>query len=207
MLIVIIRKIDKKQTLEKLFQKMNLLILFIFAIIVWLSSFILNVPVISVYRFGIYLLMFLLGYYVFSNDSIIAKLEKLSIPLGIITFIMGIIFTIVHYGNNFASEQFLTNIFTNIYLWFVILSAFGLSKKYLDFTNKFTKYMNANNFSFYVLHYTIQMTIAFILVECIKFNYFIWNYTLLLLGTIIILPIVTAIIQRIPIVKRLLLGI
>ena len=151
--------------------------------------------------------MFILGYYVFSNDKIIQKLESIAIPLGITTFIFGIVFTIINYGANFGSDEFLTNIFTNIYIWLVILSAFGISKKYLDIKNKFTDYMNKNNFSFYVLHYTIQIVISFILVEYIKFDNFIFNYIILILGTIIILPLMTEILKRIPIVNRLLLGI
>ena len=168
--------------------------------------FILNTPVVTVYRWGIYLLMFILGYYVFSNDKIIESIEKISIPLGIITFIVGIVFTIMNYGANFGSNEFLTNIFTNIYIWLVILSAFGVGKKFLNFDNKFTKYMNKNNFCFYVLHYTIQIIIAFVLVEYIKLPYFILNYIILLIGTIILLPIITEILKRIPIINKLLLG-
>ena len=207
LLIVLFRKIDKKQRLDNLFNKINLPILFLLFLVVWGSSFILNTPVVTVYRWGIYLLMFILGYYVFSNDKIIENLEKISIPLGIITVIFGIVFTIKNYGVNFGSNEFLTSIFTNVYIWLVILSAFGISKKYLDIKNKFTDYMNKNNFSFYVLHYTIQIVISFILVEYIKFDNFIFNYIILILGTIIILPLMTEILKRIPIVNRLLLGI
>ena len=207
LLIVLIRKIDKKQKLDSLFNKVNLPILFLLGIVVWGSSYVLNTPVITVYRWGIYLLMFLFGYYIFSNDKVIEKLEKTSIPLGITTLIIGIVFTIINYGVNFGSDEFLTNIFTNIYLWLVILSAFGLSKRFLNFNNKFKIYMNKNNFSFYVLHYTVQIVIAFILVEYIKLNNFIFNYIILALGTIIVLPIIIEIVKRIPIVNKLLLGI
>lgn len=207
LLIVLVRKIDKNKKLDILFSKINLPLLFSLVLLVWGSSFILNTPVVTVYRFGIYLLMFLLGYYIFSDDEIIEKLEKISIQMGIITFIIGITFTIVNYGANFGSNEFLTNIFTNIYIWFVILSAFGLAKKFLDFENKFTKYMNKNNFSFYVLHYTIQIIIAFVLVEYFKFSHFLFNYIILFIGTIIILPIVTEILKRIPIANKLLLGV
>ena len=205
--IVLIRKIDKNKKLDNIFNKINLPILFLLVFLVWGSSFILNTPVVTVYRFGIYLLMFLFGYYIFSNDRIIEELEKISVPLCIITLLFGTIFTIINYGANFGSNEFLTNILTNIYLWLVILSAFGLSKKYLNFSNKFTKYMNENNFNFYVLHYTIELVIAFILVEYIKFENFIFNYIVLLIGTIIMLPLITEIIKRIPIVNKLLFGI
>ena len=207
LLIVLIRKIDKKQKLDNLFNRINLPILILLFLLVWGSSYILNTPVVTVYRWGIYLLMFIFGYYIFSNDSIIERLEKISIPLGIITLIIGIVFTIVNYGSNFGSDEFLNNIFTNIYIWFVILSSFGLAKKYLNFDNKFTKYMNRNNFSFYVLHYTLQIVIAFVLVEYIKLNNFIYNYVILIIGTIIILPIITEILRKIPLANKLLLGI
>ena len=176
----------------------------------WMTNYytdVLNTPVITVYRWGIYLLMFLFGYYIFSNDNVIEKLEKISITLGITTLIIGIVFTIINYGVNFGSDEFLTNIFTNIYLWLVILSAFGLSKRFLNFNNKFKIYMNKNNFSFYVLHYTVQIVIAFTLGEYIKLNNFIFNYIILAFGTIIVLPIITEIVKRIPIVNKLLIGI
>ena len=64
LLIVLIRKIDKKEKINNLCKKINLLILFILVLLVWGSSFILNTPLITVYRFGIYLFMMLLGYYV-----------------------------------------------------------------------------------------------------------------------------------------------
>ena len=67
--------------------------------------------------------------------------------------------------------------------------------------------MNKNNFCFYVLHYTIELIIAFILVEYIKLPYFILNYIILLLGIIVALPVITEIIKRIPIVNKFLLGI
>ena len=49
--------------------------------------------------------------------------------------------------------------------------------------------------------------IAFVLVEYIKLNNFIFNYVILIIGTIIILPIITEILRKIPLANKLLLGI
>ena len=204
---ILIKKIDKKQKIDLLFSKINLPILFLLVILVWLASQILNTPVITVYRWWIYLTMFLFWYYIFSNDKIIKKLEKISISLWLFSLSFGIIFTIKNFWTNFSSNEFLTNIFTNIYVWLVILSAFWLAKKFLNFENIFTKYMHKNNFSFYVLHYTLQIVIAFILVEYFKFDNLVYNYILLIIWTIIFLPIITEIFKRIPVVNRLLLWI
>ena len=67
--------------------------------------------------------------------------------------------------------------------------------------------MSKNNFSFYVLHYTIELLISFVLIEYVKFDRFILNYIFLFLGTFIALPIITEIMKRIPIINKLVLGI
>lgn len=207
LVLVLIRKIDKKNRLDKLANKVNMPVLFILGLVVWLSSYILNMPLITVFRFGIYGLVYLLGYYVLSRDEIIDKLSKISLPLLLGTLVYGIIFTICNYGVNFGSDAFLTNIFTNIYLWLVILSAFGLFKKYFDKENKFTKYMNSNTFSFYVLHYTVELMTGFYLVEILNLTNFYLVYLLVFLSAVIILPVLSFILKKVPVINTLLLGV
>lgn len=204
-LIVIIRKIDKKDKLSKLCSKIKLWMLIPLAFIVWGSSFILNAPMITVYRFGIYLFMFLLGYYVFLNEIVQDKLQKYSIALIVISGIIGIIYVIRYYGQNFASDDVLQNWFTNLYLWLSIISILSFGKRYLNFNNKVTKYMTKNNFSFYVLHYEVVLLLGFAVVRYLELP-FIINYIIILAGTIVILPAITEIIKRIPVINKLLLG-
>ena len=66
--------------------------------------------------------------------------------------------------------------------------------------------MRKNNFNFYVLHYTIIVILGHLLVQYLNLP-FILNYIIILIGTIIILPIVTEIIKKIPILNKLLLEI
>jgi hypothetical protein len=204
-LLVIIRKIDKKDKIWELGKKTNYLILFVLTLLVWLSSLILNTPLIMVYRFGIYLFMFFLGYFVFSHNEVLEKLKKISIPMGIISLIMGIMYVIYYYGTNYTDNSCLQSLFTNTYLWISILAILGLGQKFLNFNNKFSNYMTKNNFNFYVLHYTIIVVLGYLVVTYLKLP-FILNYFIILLGTIIILPILVEIIKRIPIINKLVLG-
>ena len=197
---------DKKDKLLELGSKVELWMLIPMAFIVWGSSFILNVPIIEVYRFGIYLLMFLLGYYVFSNEIIQEKLKKYSTSLIAMTTIMGIIYAYLYYGKNYADSNVLKHWFTNLYLWIAIISILSFGKKYLDFNNKFTTYMTNNTFSFYVLHYEVVLLLGYAITTYMKLP-FIINYVIILLGTIIILPSLIEIIKRIPIVNSLVLGV
>ena len=206
LLIVLIRKIDKKDKLSKLGKKIKLWMLIPMAFLVWGSSFILNMPMITVYRFGIYLLMFLFGYYIFSNEIIQEMLKRYSIFLIVVSTIMGIIYSYLYYGNNYADINVLKHWFTNLYLWFAIIAILSFGKKYLDFNNKFTTYMTKNNFSFYVLHYEVELLLGYAVITYMKVP-FAMNYIIILLCTIIVLPLLIEKIKRIPIVNRLILGI
>lgn len=205
-LLVLIRKIDKEDKLSKFFSKIHPLMLIPLTLLVWGSSFVLNTPIVTVYKFGIYLLMFFFGYYIFSNEDFLEKISKFSIPLLVVSFVVGIIYTIVFYGQNYSSDEVLQNIFTNTYLWLMVISLLAFSKKYLNFSNKFTKYMTKNNFNFYVLHYTIVVVLGYLVVTYLNLP-FALNYILVLIGTIVILPLLVEIIKRIPIVRKLILGI
>ena len=205
-LIALIRKIDKKDILGRLSKKVNLPILLALVFIVWGSAFILNTPFITVYRFGIYLLMMLLGYYVFSNQELIKKIEKICIPLSIISILLGIIYVITYYGVNYTDNSVLDDLFTNVYLWITIISILGLGSKWLNFKNKFTEYMSKNNFNIYFLHYVVVVLLGYVTVTFLHLP-FIINYIIILLGTIILLPGLIEIIKRIPIIRFMILGI
>ena len=205
-LIVLLRKIDKNDKISNICKNVNLTTIFLLVLAVWGSSFVLNAQIIKVYRFGIYIFMMLLGYYIFYNQDIIKKLEKISIPLSISSIIIGIIYVFKYYGVNYSEDYVLKNIFTNIYLWISILAILGIGSKYLNFKNKFTEYMSKNNFNIYILHYTVVLLLGYLTVTYLKLP-FILNYIIILIGTVIILPIIIEVIKRIPIVNKLILGI
>ena len=206
LILMLVRKIDKKDKIWNLGKKVNLPILFLLTLAVWGSSLILNTPMITVYRFGIYLFMFFLGYFVFSHDEVLEKIKKISIPLGIVSVVLGIIYVLHYYGTNYADNSCLQSLFTNVYLWIAILAILGLGQKFLNFNNKFSTYMTKNNFNFYVLHYLVVLVLGHLVVTYLNLP-FILNYVVILVGTIIILPVLIEMVKRIPVLNRLVLGI
>lgn len=206
LLILLIRKIDKKDSLWKLGNKCNFIILILFALLIWAGAQVLNMPVITAYRFGIYLTAFLLGYFVFSHDNVQEMLEKMGLPVLMISFPMGIIYTVSYFGENFADPGVLQSLFTNVYAWFMVLAILGCGKKWFDKQNRFSSYMTKTSYGLYVLHYT------FIVIPC----YYLKNYTTLpawtvymaaLLIDFICTPVVNEVMSRIPVVRCLVLGI
>lgn len=63
------------------------------ALVVWGAAQILNTPMIVVYRFGIYGLGFFLGYFIFSHDEMMERLEKCWLLLLVCALALAIAFT------------------------------------------------------------------------------------------------------------------
>ena len=102
--------------------------------------------------------------------------------------------------------QVIMSIFTNVYLWLMIISIFGFGSKYLEFKNKFSEYMTKNNFNFYILHYTIEVALAYLITTYSNLPIII-VYLCVLFGTLVLLSLIVEIIKKLPVVRYMILGI
>lgn len=206
LLLVLILVIDKKDKLWNLGAKANIPVILLFVLLIWGSAQILNVPVISVYRFGIYGVAFLLGYFVFSHDEVLEKVEKIKFPMLAAAIILGVVYSIINYRTNYASDDCLRSLLTNAYSYSAVLAILGCSKAFFNKRNKFTDYMTKSSFGIYIVHYVVVLT------SC----YYLYNFATLplaldyIFATIIVLvgsPCLYEIIKRIPVIRFLILGI
>lgn len=205
-LLIIVRAIDQKDKLWQLGGKVNGIGILLLFFAVWGSAQILNTPVITVYRHGIYIFMFLLGYYVFSHEHIQEILKKWHLQLFIIAIGCGTVYTLYYYGKNYTDLENLKSLLTNLYLWFMTLAVLGCGKAWLDKETGFTKYMTPRTFGLYVLHYPILLLIAYGLITFMKLP-MLMNYIVIGVLEFILVPCVLEIIRRIPGLRFWLLGI
>lgn len=206
LILKLVRKIDKNEKLLALGEKANLPILLALAVPVWLSSMVLIMPMITLYRLGIYGFSFLLGYYVISHENVQETLEKYAYPVGGSGAVLGIIICILWRGQNYTADEFLQHPFINLYLWVMVLGIIGLGRKFLNFRNKFTEFMGSRSQCYYLLHYTfLSLSTYFCITQLTAVPvgvYYIINAIVLAICT----PLATEIMIRIPVLNRLLLG-
>lgn len=219
LILVIVRKIDKKKKIDTLCDNMKwwgfILLFFSF----WGSSFLFNTPLIEVFRNGIYVNCFLMGYYIFSNDKHLQKLEKVKVVLVPMAILCGIgyyiyirvaieplatdnILTTVAY----TSKSVLQHPFTNIFAWITMLAVFSVARKYLNFNNPFSAYMTKANFGYYALHYPCLTVVAFFALEKTDLPMGAC-YVVNLFGMILLTTLMYLIVSRIPVIRALTLGI
>lgn len=150
--LLMIRKVEQDR-LYVIGKKVNLLLLVLFTPLIWFSAQIGNTPVVVVYRFGLYGLMFLLGYFVFTHDEVIVMLKKNIVLLDIAALLLCVVFCILYFGQNYADAPINRSFIFTSYCWFGCLGILATAAKYFDLSSSFTGWMNAHNFGLYVFHY------------------------------------------------------
>ena len=206
LLLVVIRKIDSEDKFYMLCGKCNFFVILFLFLPLWGASQILNMPVATTYRFGIYFVAFLIGYFIFSHDRIQDEVQRIHLPMLMIAVGMGISYTAFYFGRNYADGSCLKSIFTNVYLWMAILAILGCGKTWFNKTSKFAAYMTKSSFGIYIVHYLVVLSTCYFL----KFYTALPVYAIYLiaiLSVLIISPALYELLKRIPILRYMVLGI
>ncbi len=150
--IVLVKKIDKDR-LWNICRKTPVWALFLLALPVYGAGQILNTPKIVVYRFGLYFFAFLLGYFVFSHDEVIAGLKKWFWAFAVVAAGLGVAFCVMYFGQNYADNPVYRTPIYLMYDWFMCMALLSGFARYFDYTNRFTKWMGDRSWGLYIFHY------------------------------------------------------
>ena len=197
-----------KKTIDKFYKmgkRAGFVVCVSLSILIWLSAQIFNMPIITVYRFGIYCVSFLIGYCVFSHDTVVEKIEKNRYFSLILCIVFGIIYFTMFNKMNYTEPTILKNIITNFYAWATVLAIFGFAKRYMDGQNSLSNYLSTNSYGFYVLHYPVLMIIVYFL-NILNLNIFVKVLVALILELVFTF-VANEAIKRISIVRYVVLGI
>ncbi|OLA37244.1 MAG: hypothetical protein BHW31_05940 [Firmicutes bacterium CAG:110_56_8] len=203
--LVLIRKLDKKDRLWQLGGKANFPVICLLVLGMWGSAYILNTPVIEVYRNGFYLFCFLAGYILFSHEQIQSLLAKWAPCMLAVSGVLAVVYTVHFWGQNYAALINLKAPLTNLYAWFACLGVLGAGKRWLDKETAFTRCMASRSFGIYVLHNPLLVLLAWAMDKLLHFP--VWSmYLLLPVLLALLLPPLIALIKRIPVLRTLVLG-
>ncbi len=152
LLLVLIRKLEKDR-LWKRCAGANAAAFVLLAVPVWGAAQLLNTPIIVVYRCGLYFFVFLLGYFVFSNDEVIERLKKRFFLFLPIALVLCAAFCWRFFGQIYADVPVNRSPLYTSFAWFACLAIFGGFARFLDIDNAFTRWMSARSWGLYVFHY------------------------------------------------------
>lgn len=172
---------------------------------VWLCAQALNVPVVSVYRFGLYGACYLLGYAVLAHDAVQERLVQARRPLLLAAILLGALFIGRWFGQDYTQEACLRHPLTIAYLWMAVLAIFACGKAWADRETALSRRMMRVSFSVYVLHYLPT------LLACLALAHTplpaAARYPLALAFAAIMTAALAAVMPRVPGLRYLVLGI
>lgn len=112
------------------------------------------------FSLGKNLTLFLLGYYLLSNDIIIEKIDKNIKWLTVLWAIVTITSVVLYYKFSYYGDLWI-----NFVGWISILVLLILGKKFLNKKTKFTEYFNSASYPIYILHQSILVALAYYVVQ------------------------------------------
>ncbi len=205
LVLLLIRRLDKQDKLYALCGKANMAVLFLLTLPVWGSAWILNMPLVEVFRNGIYIFTFLLGYYVLSQERIQEDMAKRWYVFAIPAVLLGIGYVITFWGQNYAATASLKGLLVNAYAWLMTLAVIATGHRFLDRETAFTRYMRPRSFAFYLLHYALLVLVTY----GIDSHFTVPTggfYPILMAASLLLLPLLYELLSRIPVVRCLVLG-
>lgn len=205
-LLILVSKLDPRDRLWRLGGRIPFAGLLLLALPLWGASQLLNAPLLTMYRFGIYGVSFFTGYFFFSHESVLAAVTKRRVPLLIGAVLLGVCFVFRYWGENYAAASCLQSLFTNLYLWIAVLAVIGCGRAWWNRETRFSSAMTGMSFGLYVLHYPIVLTACCLLYYGCQFPLFV-NYSAALAAGLGLTPLLYGLLRRVPVLRFWVLGI
>lgn len=205
-LLVLIRKLEKDNLYKKC-GKVNTAFLLLCTIAIYGSAQVLNAPMILVYRFGIYGLGFLIGYFFLSHNEVVERLTKWWCPLLIAAVFLAVAFVFFYFGKPYAEHSVLDTPLCNGFAWICVLAILAFMNRWGNFENAFSRWMSKKSWGLYVFHYLPIAMCAYNLHTYVPDTPAVVCYLLTAVSAFAGSFLLYEIIRRIPVVRWCVLGI
>lgn len=204
--LVFIRKVEQDK-LWNICKKSGVLISILLVFVIFGAAQILNTPIVVVYRFGIYGAGFFIGYFIYSHDEVMDRLEKNWILLSVLAVISCIVFVVLYWGKSYPDHEVLDTFVCNLFAWMGTLGILAFMKKWGNFENGFTIWMKKQSYGLYIFHYLpLAMSAWYLRLYAPDISPAV-TYILVAIAAFTGAFILNNIIKRIPFIRWCVLGI
>ena len=152
-----------------------------------------------------YLIVFLMGYFIFARDEVQEQLGKYWIPLLACAAVAGGVLIGTTFGQDNTSPQYLGSPLNCLYGWLACLALMAWFKAKFDGTSAFAGYMTRSSFGLYIVHYLVIASLGYMMKVYTNLPP-LAMYVILTVAVFVISPLLYEGIKRIPIIKWCVLG-
>ena len=159
----------------------------------------------NLYKPLFYIVPFLMGYFIFSNDSVQDTLGRYWIPTLAAAVAVGSVLIGTSFGQDNTSPAYLSSPLNCIYGWLAILAMIGWFRAKFDRTSPFAAYMTRSSFGLYIVHYLVVASIGYMMKVYTQLPP-VAMYAILAVAVFTLSPLLYEILRRIPFVRWAVLG-
>ena len=160
----------------------------------------------NLYKPIFYIIPFLLGYYFFSHDKVQEWLGKYWIANMAAAVIFGTILTVTTFGQDNTTPFYLADPLNCLYGWLMCLAMMGWFKAKFDKTNAFAGYMTRSSFGLYIVHYLVIASLGYMMKLYTQLSPMAM-YLILTVAVFTLSPLLYEGLRRIPFVRWCVFGI
>ena len=159
----------------------------------------------NLYKPLFYLVPFLLGYYVFSHDSVQEKVKQAWAALLATAVASGAVLIITTFGRDNTSPEYLQQPLNCIYGWLACLGLMGWFAARFNTTGRFAGYMTRSSYGIYIVHYLIIASLGYMMKTYTQLPPAAM-YLILAAAVFSLSPLLYEILRRIPFVRWCVFG-
>ena len=213
LLLLLVRRLDAKDKMWSAGSKVGIVPILLMGVLFWLGekTLIMEPDPASIdglwnlYKPLFYVIPFLLGYFVFSHQSVQDKVEKYWKPLMLCAIVAGGVLTATTFGQNNTLPEYLGSPLNNIYAWLMCLAMMGWFTRQFDRTGAFASYMTRSSYGIYIVHYLIVNSLGYTLRGATNLPP-ICIYIILTVAVFTLSPLLYEALRRIPFICWCVLG-
>ena len=138
-------------------------VLVLLALAIWAGANVLNLPVLTTCRFGIYGVAYFAGYLLLSHERAIESLGRATAPLMAAALCLGAAFVISTLGSDYTATAVLKGPLANAYAWVATLAVLGAASRWANADTPATRRLASSSFGLYVVHYPVMIWVCYAL--------------------------------------------
>ena len=159
----------------------------------------------NLYKPVFYLVVFLMGYFVFSHEAVQEALKKAWIPLLGCAVVAGGVLIGTTFGECYTEPEYMSSPLNCLYGWLTCLALIGWFQACFDRTSAFADYMTRSSFGLYIVHYLVVAALGWQLKMHTQLP--AWAiYVILTVAVFALSPLLYELLRRIPFVRWAVLG-
>ena len=159
----------------------------------------------NLYKPLFYFVPFLMGYFVFSNDSVQNLLGKYWVPALAAAVAAGGVLIATGFGQDNTSPAYLSSPLNCVYGWLAILAMIGWFRAKFDRTCPFASYMTRSSFGLYIVHYLVIASLGYMMKVHTQLPP-VAMYAILTVAVFTLSPLLYELLRRIPFIRWAVLG-